>query len=39
MSFSQKMFYSQPFLSPRGEKSLQELGILPKIEGLYKFDD
>ena len=40
MSFSQKkLFYSPPFLSPRSEKSLQELGILPKIEGLYKFDD
>jgi ribonuclease J len=39
MSFSQKkLFYSPPFLSPRSEKSLQELGILPKIEGLYKFD-
>jgi ribonuclease J len=40
MSFSQKkLFYSPPFLSPRSEKSLQELGILPKIEGLYQFDD
>jgi ribonuclease J len=40
MSFSQKkLFYSPPFLSPRSERSLQELGILPKIEGLYKFDD
>ncbi len=39
MSFSQKkLFYSPPFLSPRSERSLQELGILPKIEGLYKFD-
>jgi ribonuclease J len=39
MSFSQKkLFYSPPFLSPRSEKSLQELGILPKINGLYKFD-
>jgi ribonuclease J len=40
MSFSlKKQFYSPPFLSPRSEKSLQELGILPKIEGIYKFDE
>src|SRR4030066_813043 len=39
MSFAmKKQFYSPPFLSPRSEKSLQELGILPKIEGVYKFD-
>jgi ribonuclease J len=40
MSFAlKKQFYSPPFLSPRSEKSLQELGILPKIEGVYKFDE
>lgn len=39
MSFSaKKQFYSPPFLSPRNEKSLQELGILPAISGVYKFD-
>ena len=39
MSFaSKKKFYSPPFLSPKSEKSLQELGILPKLEGVYKFD-
>jgi len=39
MSFSaKKQFYSPPFLSPRNERSLQELGILPQIKGLYKFD-
>ena len=39
MSFSaKKQFYSPPFLSPRNEKSLQELGILPTIRGIYKFD-
>jgi ribonuclease J len=39
MSFSmKKQFYSPPFLSPKSETSLQELGILPKIDGLYKFD-
>jgi ribonuclease J len=39
MSFAlRKQFYSPPFLSPKSEKSLQELGILPKIDGVYKFD-
>jgi ribonuclease J len=39
MSFAiKKQFYSPPFLSPKSEKSLQELGILPKIKGVYKFD-
>ena len=40
MSFAlKKQYYSLPFLSPRSEKSLQELGILPKLEGFYRFDD
>ncbi len=39
MSFTaKKQFYSPPFLSPKNESSLQELGILPKIQGIYKFD-
>ncbi len=39
MSFAlKKQFYSPPFLSPKSEKSLQDLGILPKIEGIYTFD-
>jgi len=39
MSFSmKKQFYSPPFLTPKSEKSLQALGILPKLEGIYKFD-
>jgi ribonuclease J len=39
MSFAmEKQFYSPPFLSPKSEKSLQELGILPQITGVYKFD-
>jgi ribonuclease J len=39
MSFSmKKQFYSPPFLSPKSERSLQELGILPKIGGIYTFD-
>ena len=40
MSFAlKKQYYSLPFLSPRSEKSLQELGILPRLEGFYRFDD
>jgi len=40
MSFAlKKQYYSPPFLFPKSEKSLQELGILPKIEGIYKFDE
>src|SRR4030043_310236 len=40
MSFSaKKQFYSPPFLSPRNEQSLQALGILPKINGVYRFDE
>ncbi|MCW3996050.1 MAG: MBL fold metallo-hydrolase [Candidatus Bathyarchaeota archaeon] len=39
MSFTaKKQFYSPPFLAPKNERSLQELGILPKIEGVYKFE-
>jgi len=39
MSFGmKKLFYAPPFLSPKSEKSLQELGILPKLEGIYRFD-
>jgi len=40
MSFAlRKQYYSPPLLSPKSEKSLQELGILPKLEGVYRFDD
>jgi len=40
MSFAlKKQYYSPPFLSPRSEKSLKEFGILPKIDGIYKFDE
>ncbi len=39
MSFTaKKQYYSPPFLSPKNERSLQELGILPRISGVYKFD-
>jgi ribonuclease J len=40
MSFAmKKQFYSPPFLSPKSEKSLREFGILPKLEGTYRFDN
>jgi ribonuclease J len=32
-------FYSEPWLSPRDEKGLLEFGLLPKVRGLYKFDE
>ncbi|MBT0159498.1 MBL fold metallo-hydrolase [Candidatus Bathyarchaeota archaeon A05DMB-2] len=39
MSYAmKKQFYSPPFLSPKSEKSLQELGILPRLKGVYRFD-
>lgn len=39
VSFSLRdQYYSIPFLSPRNEKDLLELGILPRIKGVYKFD-
>ena len=39
MSFTmKKQYYSPPFLSPKSERSLQELEILPQITGVYKFD-
>ncbi|MBS7632316.1 MBL fold metallo-hydrolase [Candidatus Bathyarchaeota archaeon] len=34
-----KRFYSPPFLSPKTAESLRELGILPELEGIYKFDE
>jgi ribonuclease J len=40
MSFAmKKLFYSPPFLSPKTGKSLQEFGILPQLDGVYKFDE
>ena len=39
MSFSdRRKFYSEPWLSPKDERSLLELGMLPKINGIYSFD-
>ena len=40
MPFAMKnQFYSPPFLAQKSEKSLQEFGILPKLEGTYRFDN
>lgn len=40
MSFGmKKLFYSPPFLSPKSERGLQEFGILPKLDGVYRFDE
>jgi ribonuclease J len=32
-------FYSEPWLAPRDETGLLEFDLLPKIPGLYKFDE
>lgn len=40
VSFGRKrMFYSEPFLSPRTVESLVEFGLLPEVEGLYRFEE
>lgn len=40
MSYAdRRRFYSEPFLSPRDEKELFEFGMLPKLRGLYKFEE
>ena len=40
MSFAlKKKYYSPPFLSPKSKEGLKELGILPKIKGIYKSED
>ena len=40
MSFAKKRkYYHEPFLAPRSEKGLLELGILPDIKGIYEFDE
>ncbi|MEM3550631.1 MAG: MBL fold metallo-hydrolase [Candidatus Bathyarchaeia archaeon] len=39
MSFAlRRRYFSPPLLSPKSEKTLQELGVLPKIHGVYRFD-
>lgn len=40
MSLSERArFFSEPFLSPRDEAGMVELGILPQFEGLYRGDE
>jgi len=40
MSYSdRRRFYSEPLLSPRDEKELIEFGMLPKLRGLYRFEE
>lgn len=40
MSFAdRRRFYSDPWLSPRDEKGLLEFGILPPLEGAYRFEE
>jgi len=40
MGFAERRkFYLEPWLSPRDERGLIEFGMLPEIEGVYKFDD
>ncbi len=34
-----RRFYSEPLLSPRDEKELFEFEMLPKLQGLYKFEE
>jgi len=36
---AKKRYYSTPFLTPRNERSLLELGLLPRIDGVYAFDE
>lgn len=39
MSYSERRkFYAEPWLSPRDEVGLMEFGILPRLDGLYRFD-
>jgi len=40
MGFSERRkFYLEPWLSPRDERGLLEFGMLPKIKGVYRFDN
>ena len=40
MSYAdRRRFYSEPLLSPRDEKELFEFGMLPELQGLYKFEE
>jgi len=40
MSFElRRRYYSDPFLSPRGKDGLLKFGILPKLRGIYEFEE
>jgi ribonuclease J len=40
MNFAERSkFYSEPFLAPRDERGLLEFGLLPNIQGAYKFEE
>ncbi len=40
MSYGERAkFYSEPWLSPRDESGLLEFGLLPDIEGIYRFEE
>lgn len=40
MNFAgRSQFYSEPFLAPRNERGLIELGLLPNIPGAYRFEE
>lgn len=40
LSFATRsQYYSVPFLSPTDERGLLEFEILPRLKGVYKFDD
>lgn len=36
---ARRLFFTSLFLSPRSSRGLQKLGILLRLEGIYKFDD
>jgi len=40
MSFTlRQRYYSDPFLSPKDERGLKEFGVIPNLEGIYRFED
>ncbi|MFP4170241.1 MAG: MBL fold metallo-hydrolase [Methanomassiliicoccales archaeon] len=36
--WAEKRFFQEPFLSPRGCSELRDMGILPRVEGIYRGD-
>ncbi|MFX1486598.1 MAG: MBL fold metallo-hydrolase, partial [Promethearchaeota archaeon] len=39
MSFAARKQYYSAYLTPKSEKELKDLNVLPKIEGIYQSDD